>query len=218
MDNSSDFVSEKMKSRITLRAGENSVIDNAKLPHLDNDKAIILTEGVYDILRLIMDATNVRRREVPFVLYGKLDVDNQMFVFDDIDADASADDNPHEAVFSHELTQKILDFGLGAVRQENKVLAHGHTHPRANNGYYLNYSLADIRAYFQMRNKTWMQNVWFCGCLLTGGNFNFVFCDGRDVYRFDNVFVQDKNGNIVKQLPCFGRDVANPPREQSRGR
>ncbi len=216
MDGTVDSVLEKMKSRIILRAGENSVIDNARLPHLDRDRAVVLSQEVYETLKLIVGATNFHGFEVPFILYGWLDTDNAMFVFDDIDADASVGDNPHESNFSQKLAHNVSDFALGARREENKVVAHGHSHPRFGN-YYLNFSLSDIRAYFNMRNKTWMQNVLFCGCLLTGGNFNFVFCDGKDVYRIDTVCVQNKKGQIVR-IPSFGPDVANLSRGQSRGR
>lgn len=199
-----DRVLEKMWSRIILQAGENSVVDNAKLPHLDADKSVLLTSDVYKTLNLIADTTNTRGVEIPFLLFG--DYEDRIFVFGDIEVDVSASDNPYEVDFSHYLEQKILDFGLGAKKQENKVVVHGHSHPRVGPGY-LNFSLGDMRAYFGIRKKTWLQNVMFCGCLLTGGNFNFVFCDGTDVYRIDNVFVGNENGGFVK-LPSFGPDVA----------
>ena len=52
------------------------------------------------------------------------------------------------------------------------------------------------------------QTVYFdvCGCLLTGGNYNFVFYDGNDTYRFDDVFTKGKNGNLRK-LQTFGPDI-----------
>ncbi len=194
----------QMQSRIILHAGENSVVDNTQLPHLDSDRKVILTNNVYETLKIIIDGTNVRGAEVPFLLFG--DYNNSVFVFDSVYADVSDGDNPDEANFSRDLQQKVFDFGLGAKKQENKVVAHGHSHPQ-HGKYYLNFSLSDMRGYFGMRRKTWLQNVMVCGCLLTGGNFNFVFCDGKDVYRIDNVYTQNENGQIVR-LPSFGPDVA----------
>ena len=207
----SDTMMNRMQRRITLHAGGNSVIDNAHLPHLDANKSVVLTKGVYETLKMIADATNSRGFEVPFLLFG--DYNDGVFVFDDIDADVSAGDDPYSVSFSHELQQKILDFGLGAVRADNKVVAHGHSHPRVGPGY-LNFSLGDMDGYAKMREKTWLQNVLFCGCLLTGGNFNFVFCDGADVYRIDNVLVENENGGFLT-LPCFGPDVLRM--QQNRG-
>ncbi len=195
---------ERMQERITLQAGDNSVIDNAQLPRLDKGRAVILTQDVYETLKMIGDISNEKNFEVPFLLFGKIEEDTGFVVIDDVEADRSSGEWA-EAVFTEKLNSVYAQYLQNAKPQENKIVFQGHSHPAANNGYYLNYSLGDVNAYKTMRDSQFTKNVSIGGCLLTGGNYNFVFCDGNDVYRFDNVFVQDKNGELT-QLPAFGPD------------
>ena len=51
--------------------------------------------------------------------------------------------------------------------------------------------------------------IELCSCLLTGGNYNFLFFNGEDYYKFEHVYVQDENGNIIEQLPCYGSNFVN---------
>ena len=209
----------RMKNRIIADYDENSPVDNSQLPHLNQRIAVVMTQSVYETLQMIADTTNGRGFEVPFVLFGKFDYDNQQFVFDDVEGDASVGDNPYEANASDYLENKVAEFLRGAHRADDKVIAYGHTHPRAG-AYYTNFSLGDMRGYVNMLKNPALKNIhMICGCLLTGGNFNFVLChaDGSDVYRVDNVFVYKKDGNFLR-LPCFGPDIANMPRGQVRGR
>lgn len=205
---------ERMKDRITYLAGDNSAIDNAQLPGLSKDKAIILTDDVYRTLKMIGDISNQQGREVPFFLFGKIEKDTGFFIVDRWEAEPSDSQNRYETKFSKNLVQQAMNFALEAQKQENKIIFHGHSHPRVG-GYYLNYSLGDVKAYKEMKEKSWMQNVLSGGCLLTGGNFNFSFCDGNDVYRFDNVFVQNRDGELTR-LPAFGPDLEIVSRGRAR--
>lgn len=206
---------ERMNDRIVVRAGENSVVDNRRLPKLGNNRAIILTDDVYQTLKMIGDISNQQGKEVPFLLFGKLEESTGFFVVDRWEAEPSVGAGNDEAVFSEQLVEQAFTFATTAEPKEHKILFHGHSHPR-HGRYYLNYSLGDVNAYQQMRKKPWMKNVLFGGCLLTGGNFNFSFCDGTDLYKFDNVFVQKENGDLVR-LSAFGPDIDIMLRSQHRG-
>ena len=205
---------ERMNSRVIFRAGDNSVIDNAQLPSVDKKRAIILTDDVYQTLKMIGDISNQQGKEVPFFLFGKLEKDTDFFIVDRWEAEPSTGRNNYEAKFSENLAQQAKDFALSARLDEHKIIFHGHSHPR-HGGYYVNYSLGDVKAYDEFRKLSWMQNVLSGGCLLTGGNFNFSFCDGKDLYKFDNVFVQTENGDLIR-LPAFGSDIQMIARNRTR--
>jgi len=208
----------RMKNRIIADYDENSPVDSAQLPHLNSRIAVVLTDAVYETLQMIADITNDIGNEAPFLLFGKYDYDNEMFVFDDIEGDASVGGNPHEANASGYLEQKLADFVHNSHREQDKVVAFGHTHPRVG-AYYINFSIGDMRGYINsLKNPALKSISMICGCLLTGGNFNFVLCNVDDIYRIDNVFVYEKKNDAFKRLPCFGPDVANIPRRQPRER
>lgn len=192
------------QKRVILNAGDNSVVGNDRLPKMPKGSMVVITDDVYQTMKMIGDISNEIKQEVPFLLFGHSE--GQTVIFDDIEADKSGSADNQEAVFSQELAGKLTRFCRNAKKSENKIIAHGHSHPRIGNSY-LNYSIADINAYIDLRDKNDIvkNNVDVCGCLLTGGNYNFVFYDGRDTYRFDNVYVQMKNGEFGR-LSAFGPD------------
>ena len=213
----SDNAMARMKRRVLADYDENSPVDNTQLPHLNQRVSVILTDAVYETLQMIADMTNERGNEVPFLLFGKYDFDNEMFVFDDVEGDASVGNNPHEANASDYLEWQLGKFVKDAQRGEDKVFALGHSHPRVG-AYYTNFSLGDMRGYVDTVKNQNLKNIsMVCGCLLTGGNFNFVLCnaDGSDVYRIDNVFVYKQDGSFAR-LPCFGPDIAMLSRGRGR--
>ncbi len=195
----------KALSRISLSAGANSVVDNNRLPRMSSDSKIVMTDDVYQTLKIVGEVTNETGAEVPFLLFGHSE--GQSVFFDRVIADRSGSNNGTEAVFTEAQERELVSFCRAAEKSENKIIAHGHSHPRIGPGY-LNYSLGDINAYIGLRedNEFIKNNVDVCGCLVTGGNYNFVFFDGNDTYRFDNVFVSDKNGKMMR-LQAFGPDV-----------
>lgn len=210
----------KTKSRISLQAGDNSVVDNKQLPKMPQSSRVIIDEEVYKTMKMIGDISNTQRKEIPFLLFGHSE--GQTVFFDDIEADVSDSSGRAEAVFSSYLVNKLKNFCLSAKKSENKIISHGHTHYAADNhGYYLNYSLADIDAYIKLRdtNELIKNNVDVSGCLLTGGNYNFVFYDGNDTYRFDDVFIKSKTDGRLMRLPAFGNiDVQQSRNLQYGGR
>ena len=206
----------KIQERIHKHCGDNSPISNSRFPHTSKTSAVVLNNQVYKTLRNISDITNKQNCEVPFLLFGFIDFKNQQFVFNDIIVEYPTKSNSYEAVFSKYQNKQYAQYCMNATKAEGKIVAHGHSHPRIGS-WYLNYSLADVNAYIDMAFSETAKNVGICGCLLTGGNFNFVFCDGVDVYRCDNVFAEDVSGELV-QLPCFGPDVLTMVNEHNKGR
>ncbi len=208
------------KSRVIVHATDedNDVVDNAQLPHMPNGSKVIIEYKIYEELKYLEQLTGVKKAECSFLLFGHSK--GQTVVFDDI-ISAAPSGSSVVASFNKRQIEKVTNFCENASRDEDKIVAHGHTHPYLpydQSGWYLNFSYGDIKGYINMREQSLVKDhVDLCGCLLVGGNFNFVFFDGNDTYRFDNVFVRGKDG-VLKNLPCFGPDVANMPRGRDMGR
>lgn len=199
--------SVKLRNRITLSAGENSVVDNRLLPNMPRGSVAIISEDVYETMRVIEMATHRDNAEIPFLLYGR--THGQTVIFDDIDADFSDSESNMEAVFTPRMNDVLSEFVKNSPKDGTRIVGHGHTHPRIG-GYYLNFSLGDMIAYMQMRKNNSVfdtAQIELCSVLLTGGNYNFLFYDGNDYYKFNQVFVQKENGALVP-LPCYGPDVS----------
>lgn len=208
------------KSRVIAHAldEDNNVVDNTQLPHMPSGSKVVIEHKIYEELKYLEQLTGAKKAECSFLLFGYSK--GQTVVFNDIISMAPSGSSV-VASFNKRQEEKLTDFCKNAKRDENKIVAHGHTHPHLpydQSGWYLNFSYGDIKAYINMREQSLIKDrVDFCGCLIVGGNFNFVFFDGNDTYRFDNVFVVGKDG-ILEKLPCFGPDVGNMPRGRDRGR
>ena len=201
----------KTQNRISVWAGDNSVVNNNFLPHMPNPFCVIIKQDVYDVLDAVGYTTNKDGFEIPFVLTGYYDMENQQVIIDDGFVQHNSESGRLKAVATHESEKYATDFIRSAKPNENKVIVFGHTHTRVG-GYYLNFSWGDIKGYIdtyeQNRDFFDNHNISMMACLLTGDNFNFLFCNDEDTYRFDNVFVQRNNGDLEK-LPAFGPDVVN---------
>lgn len=200
-----------LRNRMNREFGGNmlemSVVDNRRLPNMPADTVAIISQDVYEIMRAIEFATHRDNAEVPFFLYGR--VTGQTVVFDDIDADYSAGKSNLEAVFTERMRRRAMDFITDSPHDGTCIMAHGHTHPRIGVDY-MNFSLGDMTSYAEMRYENPVfknKSIELCSCLLVGGNYNFLFFDGNDYYKFNRVFVRSNDGKLTP-LPCYGPDVA----------
>lgn len=185
------------------RFGDMSPIDNNKLPNMPRGSVVVLSKKVKNTLNLIQEKTKESGKEIPFLLYGK--TEGQLVHFTNIDADFS-DLRTAEANFVN-LTPKLQKFIDTSKKDGTDIVAHGHSHP-ARSAYYRNFSLGDMNAYKNMRldNDVFRTGkIELCSCLLTDGNYNFLFFDGNDYYKFNDVFVQAENGDFIEKLPCYNK-------------
>lgn len=200
------LIDKKNQSRLINNSfGENSPINNDLLPDMPKGSKVILADDVYEILQLIQEKTNTEKKEVPFLLYGK--TKGQVVWFYNIDA--SVDDlSGQEADFSS-LKDELNEFIKKAKKDGSEIIAHGHTHP-VSHIYNKSFSLGDMNAYADMRMNNDIFDsgkIELCSCLLEDGNYNFLFFDGNDYYKFNDVYVQNsKNGNMNK-LPCYRKKL-----------
>ena len=184
------------------RFGENSPIDNNLLPNMQQGSVVVITEDVKAALISIQELTIEMGKEFPFLLYGRKEED--IFYFDSIQVD-SGNLQSTEADHSN-LMQYLQDFINKSKKDGTDIVAHGHSHPKSINNYHLNFSLGDMISYknFRFNNEVFRTGkIELCSCLLTGGNYYFLFFDGIDYYKFNDVYVLPENGDIVEKLPCY---------------
>ena len=202
---------QKLLSRIgaiSLEDEEMNSIRNDKLPVMERGNCVVLSEKVYQMLVAIQQDTYNKKLEYPFFLFGKREDSGRILYFDDYVIDTTGVESKSA---SFDKTDKLLNrlnnFVANSPRDGTCVIAHGHSHPPITNQY-LNFSLGDMTSYMQWReeNALFKSKEFFgCAVLLTGGNYNFLFFDGYDWYRYNDVFVQHKARDIEK-LPCYGAD------------
>jgi len=195
----------KNKSRLLdNRFGDNSPVNNDLLPNMPKGSAVIVSEDVGKIMKEIQRLTSVHGKEIPFLLLGR-DEDPLVF-FDKIIVDMDVKDMKYAEANFAKLLPRLEQFVQQSKKDGTDIVAHGHSHPKSINNYHRNFSLGDMDAYknFRLDNNVFRTGkIELCSCLLTDGNYNFLFFDGNDYYKFNDVFVQNKNGDFVEKLPCY---------------
>lgn len=182
--------------------GDMAPVNNKSLPFMKKNSVVFVLEHVYKKMQEIQNKTRVEKIEIPFFLYGKTKGDR--VVFDAIDVQT---DNLQgaEADFSADMCNKMQNFINSSKKDGSDIVAHGHSHPQTT-AYYKMFSRGDLKAYvnFWLDNSVFYEKkIELCSCLLTGGNFNFLFFNGNDFYKHENVLVVNDEGKVVKKLPCY---------------
>ena len=197
-----------LKNRLRLldnRFGEHSPINNDMLPNMPQGSAVIVTQRVKKVLSLIQDITQAEKKEIPFLLYGKNE--GQIVFINEVDAEL---DNLSAVEANHAtLVPGMQRFIRESKKDGSDIIVHGHSHPMTSE-YNKSFSLADMNAYkdFRLDNGVFRTGkIELCSCLLVDGNYNFLFFDGNDYYKFNDVFVQAENGDIIEQLPCYKKGL-----------
>ena len=197
-----------LKNKLRLldnRFGEHSPINNDMLPNMPQGSMVVITKEVKDILSLIQDKTQRDKKEVPFLLFGKNE--GQVVFIDDIDAEL---DNLSGVEANHANLLLALEKFINKSKKDGSdIVVHGHSHPMTSE-YNKSFSLGDMNAYkdFRLDNGVFRTGkIELCSCLLVDGNYNFLFFDGNDYYKFNDVFVQAENGDIIEQLPCYKKGL-----------
>lgn len=202
----------KNRSRIIVDMGENSPINNDLLPSMPQGNMVIIADEVQEILKLIQeytqDSVNDRvegPQEVPFLLYGKKE--DGIIFFNHIEADLE-DLQGAEASF-HRLADGLNKYIEKSKKDGTDIVAHGHTHP-VTSTYNKSFSLGDMNAYKTLRTENEVFNsgkIGLCSCLLADGDYNFLFFDGNDYYKYNDVFVQNLESGDLSRLPSYRKKM-----------
>ena len=161
---------------------------------------VILSSDVAAFLDVVDDTTKETGREIAFLLFGK--TQEQVVYIDNYIVNGLSDSmNAH---FSSAINSALQNFINSSEKDGTDMVVHGHSHPKLGN-YYNNFSLGDMEAYTKFReaNNVFNSNkIWLSSCLVVDGNFNFLFYDGNDYYKFNEVYEQKSDGKL-KKLKCY---------------
>ena len=177
---------------------ENFPVRNSMLGIVPQGK-VFLSDEVAEFLFAVDEVSKEENYEIPFLLFGKNDKQN-VFIDSYVSSGISG---RTEANFSG-LNSALQDFISKSNKDGTDVVVHGHSHPKIGS-YYTNFSLGDMKTYMQFRKDNQVfdnNNICLISCLVTDGNFNFLFYDGNDYYKFNEVYERMPSGEI-KRLKCY---------------
>lgn len=177
---------------------ENLPVRNSLLGIVPQGK-VFLSDAVAEFLFAVDDASKEAGHEIPFLLFGK--TQGQNVIIDNYVSSGVSERT--EARFS-ELNSYLQDFISKSNKDGTDVVVHGHSHPKTGN-YYTNFSLGDMKAYMQFRKDNRVfdnNNICLISCLVADGNFNFLYYDGNDYYKFNDVYERMLSGEL-KRLNCY---------------
>lgn len=161
---------------------------------------VILSSDVAMFLGAVDDATKETGREIAFLLFGK--TQGQVVYIDNYIADGVSDSM--SAHISPAINSALQNYINASRKDGTDIVVHGHSHPKLGS-YYNNFSLGDMEAYTEFReaNNVFNSNkIWLSSCLVVDGNFNFLFYDGNDYYKFNEVYEKLPDGSL-KKLKCY---------------
>ena len=189
---------------------ENFPVRNSMLGIVPQGK-VFLSDKVAEFLFAVDEVSKEENCEIPFFLFGKNDKQN-VFIDSYVSSGISG---RTEANFSG-LNSFLQDFISKSNKDGTDVVVHGHSHPKTGS-YYTNFSLGDMKAYMQFRKDNQVfdnNNICLISCLVTDGNFNFLFYDGNDYYKFKEVYERMPSGEL-ERLKCYQRPdvIINHDRE-----
>ena len=177
---------------------ENFPVRNSMLGIVPQGK-VFLSDEVAEFLFAVDEVSKEDNYEIPFLLFGKNDKQN-VFIDSYVSSGISG---RTEANFSG-LNSALQDFISKSNKDGTDVVVHGHSHPKIGS-YYTNFSLGDMKAYMQFRKDNQVfdnDNICLISCLITDGNFNFLFYDGNDYYKFNEVYERMSSGEL-ERLKCY---------------
>ena len=177
---------------------ENFPVRNSMLGTVPQGK-VFLSDKVAEFLFAVDEVSKEENCEIPFLLFGKNDKQN-VFIDSYVSSGISG---RTEANFSG-LNSALQDFISKSNKDGTDVVVHGHSHPKIGS-YYTNFSLGDMKAYMQFRKDNPVfdnNNICLISCLVTDGNFNFLFYDGNDYYKFKEVYERMPSGKL-ERLKCY---------------
>ena len=177
---------------------ENFPVRNSMLGIVPQGK-VFLSDEVAEFLFAVDEVSKEDNYEIPFLLFGKNDKQN-VFIDSYVSSGISG---RTEANFSG-LNSALQDFISKSNKDGTDVVVHGHSHPKIGS-YYTNFSLGDMKTYMQFRKDNQVfdnNNICLISCLVTDGNFNFLFYDGNDYYKFNEVYERMSSGEL-ERLKCY---------------
>ena len=177
---------------------ENFPVRNSLLGTVPQGK-IFLSDEVAEFLFAVDEVSKEDNYEIPFLLFGK-NTGQNVFIDNYVSSGISGRTT---ANFSG-INSALQDFISKSNKDGTDVVVHGHSHPKIGS-YYTNFSLGDMKTYMQFRKDNPVfdnDKICLISCLITDGNFNFLFYDGNDYYKFKEVYERMPSGEL-ERLKCY---------------
>ena len=201
-DNNKGMHYNKMKGH--LSSENDSLIYSAPVnpKYLEIDHTpIIIADNVFDALTTIDEYNLKKRKEVPFVIYGKKTKGGAIFL-DDLYCDFS---KLKEGSANIDKLEDFLFLRLNVFLQDNmkeQVIVLGHTHPFTGRISF-NYSVSDLCFHmfyyeYNVFSNTSHGNLLMSLIKTISQDYNFIIYDpNKHVFKtFDNVYRQKKREYI----------------------
>ena len=163
---------------------------------------IILAENVFDAMTTIDEYNLDKKKEVPFIMYGKRTKGGAIYI-DDLYCNF---DKLKEASANIDILEDFLFTRLNVFLQDNmkqQVIVLGHTHPFTGRISF-NYSIADLcfhLAYYDYNvfSDTKHENLLLSLVKTISQDYNFIIYDAsKEIFKtFDKVYVQTKKKEFL---------------------
>lgn len=163
---------------------------------------IIMTKNVIDALNTIDDYNLKQKKEVPFIIYGKVTKGGAIFL-DDLYCHF---DKLKKSSSNIEKLEDFLFARLQAFVEDNKkeqVIVLGHTHP-FNGKVSFNYSISDLMFHIFYYQYNVFSNPKYSNILLSLAktitqDYNFIFFDPKTCTfkSFNKVYMQTKKKEYI---------------------
>ena len=202
-DNNKNLHYDKIKNHL-LSKDKNKIYTapvNPKYLQVDSTP-IILTDNVYDALTTIDEYNLNKKKEVPFVMYGKR-TKGGAILLDDLYCNF---DKLKESSANIDKLEDFLFERLNVFIQDNlqeQVIVLGHTHPFTGRISF-NYSISDLCFHLFYYNYKVFYNAYKGNLLLSliktiNKDYNFIIFDNKEkVFKtFNKVYLQTKKKEFI---------------------
>lgn len=179
---------------ILLENDRSVPVENISLDHLKNSR-VVFKQEVWAVLQNIALTTQVDKKEIGFLLYGKEFLPNQVYFNKIILSNAPLKSIQTE--FDQEITEHLKQ-SIDENLDERTVVAHGHSHPKISEKYEF-FSVGDLACLYELtenvhdfKDKT-MQLV---GCLVTPDRpIQLMYYNPADCkfYDMERIEIEDEN-------------------------
>lgn len=202
-DSNKDLHYKKIKNHLLAKDSEviYSAPVNPKYLEVDHTP-IIMTENVFDALTTIDEFNLNKKKEVPFIIYGKRTKGGAIFL-DDLYCNF---DKLKEGSANIEKLEDFLFARLNVFLQDKmkeQVIVLGHTHPFTGKISF-NYSVADLCFHLFYYDYNVFSNIQHGNLLLSLAknitqDYNFIIYDpNKQIFKaFDKVYRQTKKKEFI---------------------
>lgn len=169
-------------------------VEEITFDHLKNSRVVFRKE-VWEMIENIALTTQVDRKEIGFLLYGKEFLPNQVYFYKIAISDAPL--KSIETEFGQKITEELKQT-ISENLDERTVVAHGHSHPKISEKYQY-FSLGDLTCLYELTEKVpdfLKKEMQLVGCLVTPDKpiqFMYYNPDDHKFYDFERIEIEEQS-------------------------